>query len=774
MENNQLIIDKDKFEKTAGRFLNTIFNAVLSKNFGDIEIRVFPKDSHPEQYFCSGVHDSTEIAYNLCNSGIDVYFGVNPRTGKVGKKENVHYLTSFHTEIDYGVEGHKKIAKYKTYNEAIKVICDFPLQPTWINLSGGGLHCYWVLKDPVKVETVGVGVLESINKNLTLQLGGDTGTQDISRVLRVPGTFNFKLENNPREVKIVSSDGPKYDFEQFKEFIKVNTNTEKDPQPARAPEPIKTSAVETWDGMVETLPVSERIKSLILHGNDGTYNSRSEADQAVITSLITKGVSEFDIKKIFKNYLIGEKYREHKSPDAYLKHNIDQAMQFSNLTEDEIQDPLFISGALRKTEKRYHLDVVRFQEHMVKKYKLKFLEKEKTIFQYNGKCYEECTEEALNHICQQELKNHRHLFAKSTLTAFIHYFIGDKLIDSQKAQKDQIKYLTLQNGLYNLNDETVIAHTADIFTTNLLPYDFDPDAKCIRFLKYLNEVFLGDKETIDFIQESIGYAFYKSIPKPAIFFLIGSGSNGKSVFIDTITNLFGEENASSISLNSLANEYYILELFGKMINISSETPHKKQINTDKVKAAVAGDWITGREPYKQPKKFKPFAKHYLAMNEIPLIDDSSHGMWRRLYLIEFPRTFSEDEMDVYLTEKLKKELSGIFNWALEGYERLREKNFIFSEGKSMVRSKQNYKDQSNSVFAFAAQHFLKAGADDRVKFKDVYDHYRYFCENEGYVTSYTKKDFKNTLQSAGYNITRSSKDGNQIVIFEVKFLKDVD
>jgi putative DNA primase/helicase len=218
---------------------------------------------------------------------------------------------------------------------------------------------------------------------------------------------------------------------------------------------------------------------------------------------------------------------------------------------------------------------------------------------------------------------------------FIHFCIADDLVDSTKARNDQVIYLTLQNGLFDLIEETLISHTPEIFTTNLLPYDYEPSAQCPMWEKYLDDIFLGEKDKIIFAQESIGYAFLKEIPKPALFFLVGSGSNGKSVFVNTISNLFGQENVSTISLNQLTNEYYTLGLFGKMVNISSETPHKKQINTDMVKAAVASDWISGRNPYKEPTKFKPYAKHFLSMNQIPKIDDTSHGWWRRIYILEF-------------------------------------------------------------------------------------------------------------------------------------------
>jgi putative DNA primase/helicase len=116
----------------------------------------------------------------------------------------------------------------------------------------------------------------------------------------------------------------------------------------------------------------------------------------------------------------------------------------------------------------------------------------------------------------------------------------------------------------------------------------------------------------------------------------------------------------------------------KMINVSSETPNKKFVNTDLVKAVVAGDYVAGRELS-------------LAMNKLPNIDDNTHGMWRRISVINFQRKFEESEKDRKLTEKLKQELSGLFNWAIEGYERLNTRDFNFTESESMRNSKKQYK-----------------------------------------------------------------------------------
>ena len=122
MSNNTIIKNKAEFELTAETFLDKIFNPVLKNNLGDIEIRTFPEGRRPEQYFCQTTKEASEIAFNLCNSGVDVYFGVNPRTGRAGKKENVHYVSAFHAEVDYGIDGHKKRSDYENYDEAIKAI----------------------------------------------------------------------------------------------------------------------------------------------------------------------------------------------------------------------------------------------------------------------------------------------------------------------------------------------------------------------------------------------------------------------------------------------------------------------------------------------------------------------------------------------------------------------------------------------------------------------------------------------------------------------------
>ena len=377
MKPTNMINDKQAYQKTATRFFNILFAESLRNGCGEIEIRGFENGPRHQSYH-NNIPDAVKAAYLACQQGLDIYFGVNPRIGQAGGKDNVHYLTSFHAEVDYGQAGHKKKPKYQTYNDALAAIKAFEIPPTIVIHSGGGFHCYWTLNTPANVSEIGLANLENVNRSIMTKIKADGGTHNINRILRVPGTFNFKIPGNPRPVDIVMDSGPTYDIETFKSLMDFQS------KPKAKKASVSTAPIQdhsNWDKKISSLPVSERIQFLILNGNDGSFPSRSEADQAVITALVNKGMDYTDIKVIFENYRIGEKYREHSAPDTYLRHNIEKAKEFSNLTEEERLDPLFIYGAIHKNDSgKYSLKIVTFQEFMYKKHMLKFLEKERAFF----------------------------------------------------------------------------------------------------------------------------------------------------------------------------------------------------------------------------------------------------------------------------------------------------------------------------------------------------------------------------------------------------------
>ena len=161
------------------------------------------------------------------------------------------------------------------------------------------------------------------------------------------------------------------------------------------------------------------------------------------------------------------------------------------------------------------------------------------------------------------------------------------------------------------------------------------------------------------------------------------------------------------------------------------------------------------------------------MNEFPNIDDNTHGMLRRIYVIEFPRKFTEAEMDVELTKKLNNELPGIFNWAIEGYKRLRDQKFIFSKCEAMRIAKKKYKTQTNSVVDFVTRCLSRVDSGESTPLKNMYERYQEFCLSEGYKKPFPKKNFRAILQDEGYVVANSSRHANQLRIFGVRYEQEI-
>ena len=113
MNPQNMITDKQQYQNQANRFFNTLFAQSLQNGCGEIQIDGFANGPRYQSYH-GNIADAVNAAYQACQQGLDVYFGINPRVGQAGGKDNVHYLASFHAEVDYGQDGHKKKPEYET------------------------------------------------------------------------------------------------------------------------------------------------------------------------------------------------------------------------------------------------------------------------------------------------------------------------------------------------------------------------------------------------------------------------------------------------------------------------------------------------------------------------------------------------------------------------------------------------------------------------------------------------------------------------------------
>jgi hypothetical protein len=131
------------------------------------------------------------------------WFGIAPRWSDTkGTKKECLALTVFFTDVDYGSAGHKKKNRWQTREEAQAAIDAFPMKPSILVHTGGGFQAYWCLSEPFGFENGNGAQVEAIMKGIGAEIGGDDGTQDVSRIFRIPGTYNVKT-SEPRPVEIV-------------------------------------------------------------------------------------------------------------------------------------------------------------------------------------------------------------------------------------------------------------------------------------------------------------------------------------------------------------------------------------------------------------------------------------------------------------------------------------------------------------------------------------------------------------------------------------------
>ncbi len=118
MKPQNIINDRQQFQKTASQFFNILFAESLKKNCGEISIEVPNERKSMDQTYHNNVPSAVNAAYLFCQQRLDVYVGVNPRVGSRSQKSNIHWLTAIHAEIDYGTAGHNKESKYDNYEDA--------------------------------------------------------------------------------------------------------------------------------------------------------------------------------------------------------------------------------------------------------------------------------------------------------------------------------------------------------------------------------------------------------------------------------------------------------------------------------------------------------------------------------------------------------------------------------------------------------------------------------------------------------------------------------
>lgn len=338
---------------------------------------------------------------------------------------------------------------------------------------------------------------------------------------------------------------------------------------------------------------------------------------------------------------------------------------------------------------------------------------------------------------------------------------------------DVTRTIVFRNGLLDVDTGDLRPLTPDIFVTSTLPYDYDPKAQCRLWRGFVRDVFNGDHGCHDLLQEWFGYNMIASNHMQQMLFLFGVPGSGKSTTIDILATLLGEERICPLNIEDMTSQFGLEQLVGKYAAIITEDKAANRTDADKVlqklKKITGQDMISVARKYKEAVHVRFFSRFTYAGNELPRFHDEPQAMMRRFLLLFFPNNYYERDggPDRTLGLRIKAEVQGIANWALEGLRRLLV-NGKFTEPMPSQEHLQDFRELSSPLSAMISEHCeLGDSPECWAPIEALYELHRAFYEEQG-LTPMGSALFKSRIKTVIPSLERARRTvaGEQVYVYK--------
>ncbi len=347
-------------------------------------------------------------------------------------------------------------------------------------------------------------------------------------------------------------------------------------------------------------------------------------------------------------------------------------------------------------------------------------------------------------------------------------------------EESYITKINFQNGTFVVTKDggKLREHRAEDYLEYILPFAFEPEAKCPTFEAFLNRA-IPEKECQMLLAEFAAYPLIRGLKLEKALVLYGPGGTGKSTFTTCISRMYGEDNIGAYSLSSLCGtkescSYNRADLKKYILNYSTEMGGK-DCDSNIVKKIISREPVEARRPYGEPFILRDYCPLMFNVNEMPSMENSG-AMRRRFDFVPFINLIQQSDMDVEFADKItEKELSGIFNWTLGGLKRLL-KNKKFTISPMCEDIKRKLWIESDNVLAFIDINKYVKNTEAYELSTYLYSKYKEFCKENNYK-SLSCIRFLKRLEELGYIVDRKATNHNiRIYCMQVKDteIKDIE
>ncbi|MDF9409063.1 MAG: hypothetical protein A4E52_01864 [Pelotomaculum sp. PtaB.Bin013] len=340
-------------------------------------------------------------------------------------------------------------------------------------------------------------------------------------------------------------------------------------------------------------------------------------------------------------------------------------------------------------------------------------------------------------------------------------------VTTEELDKDQW-LLNCLNGTLDLRTGELRPHKREDLSTKIIPVEYNPEAKCPMFEKFLNDIFAENENLITFMRKAIGYSLTGSTREQVVFILYGTGANGKSVLIALIMSLLGDyalqtptETLMVQKNEGIRND--LARLKGARFVSAVESDEGRRLSESVIKQLTGQDTISARFLHQEFFDFVPECKIFLATNHRPEIRGSDHGIWRRIRLIPFNVKFEDvkqgddsfkgKRQDKDLLNKLKRELPGILAWAVKGCLKWQREGL--EQPEEVKAATMAYQTEMDSIMNFISECCNVNIQDVKTASGVLHNVYTKWCLTNG-ERAVSNKKFSQRLELAGYTKERGS------------------
>ncbi len=307
----------------------------------------------------------------------------------------------------------------------------------------------------------------------------------------------------------------------------------------------------------------------------------------------------------------------------------------------------------------------------------------------------------------------------------------------------------LANGILHFSTRKLEPHTPRLFEQHVLPFEYHPDAPApVRWLGFLADLWGDDEESKQTLAEWFGYVLANDTSQQKMYLLVGPKRSGKGTIARVLTGLLGAHNTAAPTLAGLTQNFGLQPLVGKPLAAISDARlgarADNMVAVERLLSISGEDTITIDRKYRDPWTGRLPTRFMILTNELPRFSDSSGALASRFVMTILTRSFYGQENPA-LTLQLLEESPGIFNWALEGLDRLRARGY-FSTPKSAGEAQRHLEDLASPVGAFVRD-VCDVGSMFEVNKDDLWAAWKHWCENEGRDRPGTKSVFARDLSA---------------------------